>query len=132
MPAGRVLVIDDDADVRKLVRATLAKDGYDVVEAEDGEDGIRAVQPSDDPPKFDVILCDLMMPNVGGWEAIAYFRSHCPSIPVIVMTAKDDVQSVLTSFELRTVNYLLKPVRPGQLKAAVAKAIGATKRDRHA
>jgi two-component system chemotaxis response regulator CheY len=123
MPAGRVLVIDDDADVRKLVRATLAKAGYDVVEAEDGEDGIRAVQASDHPPKFDVILCDLMMPKVGGWEAIAYFRSHCPSIPVIVMTAKDDVQSVLTSFELRTVNYLLKPVRPGKLKAAVAKAI---------
>lgn len=123
MPAGRVLVIDDDADVRKLVRATLAKAGYDVVEAEDGEDGIRAVQTSDHPPKFDVILCDLMMPKVGGWEAIAYFRSHCPSIPVIVMTAKDDVQSVLTSFELRTVNYLLKPVRPGKLKAAVAKAI---------
>ena len=64
-----------------------------------------------------------MMPKVGGWEAIAYFRSHCPSIPVIVMTAKDDVQSVLTSFELRTVNYLLKPIRPGELKATVAKAI---------
>jgi two-component system chemotaxis response regulator CheY len=123
MAAGRVLVIDDDADVRQLVRATLAKAGYDVVEAEDGADGIRAVQASDHPLQFDVILCDLMMPKVGGWEAIAYFRSHCPSIPVIVMTAKDDVQSVLTSFELRTVNYLLKPVRPDKLKAAVAKAI---------
>ena len=123
MAAGRVLVIDDDADVRKLVRATLVKADYDVVEAEDGEEGIRAVQTSDHPSKFDVILCDLMMPKVGGWEAIAYFRSHCSSIPVIVMTAKDDVQSVLTSFELRTVNYLLKPVQPGKLKAAVAKAI---------
>jgi len=123
MPAGRVLVIDDDVYVRKLVRVTLATAGYDVVEAEDGEDGIRAVQASDHPSKFDVILCDLMMPKVGGWEAIAYFRSHCPSIPVIVMTAKDDVQSVLTSFELRTVNYLLKPIRPGELQAAVAKAI---------
>jgi len=123
MPAGRVLVIDDDADVRKLVRVTLVKAGYDVVEAEDGEGGILAVQASEDPPKFDVILCDLMMPKVSGWEAIAYFRSHCPSIPVIVMTAKDDVESVLTSFEFRTVNYLLKPVQPDTLKAAVAKAI---------
>src|SRR5437899_12639628 len=64
-----------------------------------------------------------MMPKVSGWEAIAYFRSHAPSIPVIVMTAKDDVESVLTSFEFRTVNYLLKPVQPDTLKAAVAKAI---------
>ena len=123
MPAGRVLVIDDDADVRKLVRVTLAKAGYDVVEAEDGEGGILAVQTSEYPPKFDVILCDLMMPKVSGWEAIAYFRSHAPSIPVIVMTAKDDVESVLTSFEFRTANYLLKPVQPDTLKAAVAKAI---------
>ena len=124
MSLGRVLVVDDDADVRKAVRVTLTKAGYDVVEAEDGEKGIRAVQTGDNPLKLDVIICDLKMPKMSGWEAIAYFRSHFPSIPVIVMTAKDDVQSVLMSFELGTVNYLLKPFQPDKLKAAVAKAMG--------
>ncbi|HZC81549.1 MAG TPA: response regulator [Nitrospiraceae bacterium] len=124
MSKGRVLVVDDDADVRKLVCLTLTKVGYDVVEAEDGEKGIQALQTGDNPLKLDVIICDLMMPKVGGWEAITYFRSHFPSIPVIVMTSKDDVESVLTSFELGTVNYLLKPVQPDMVKAAVVKAIG--------
>ncbi len=124
MPAGRVLVVDDNADERELVRITLTKAGYDVVEADDGEKGIHAIHAGDNPLKVNVIICDLMMPVVSGWEAIAYFRSHFPSIPVIVMTGKDDVVSVLTSFELRTVNYLLKPVEPDTLKAAVAKAIG--------
>ncbi len=124
MSAGRVLVVDDNADERELVRITLTKAGYDVVEADDGEKGIQAIHAGDNPLKVNVIICDLMMPVVSGWEAIAYFRSHFPSIPVIVMTGKDDVVSVLTSFELRTVNYLLKPVEPDTLKAAVAKAIG--------
>ena len=124
MSLGQVLVIEDDAHVRKSVRMTLTKAGYEVVEAEDGEKGIQALQREDSPLVFDAIICDLKMPKVSGWEAIAYFRSHFPSIPVIVMTAKADIQSVLSSFELGTVNYLVKPVEPDKLMAAVAKAIG--------
>ncbi len=123
MSTGRILVIDDDADQRELACKYLTDAGYDVVEADDGERGIHAMQNAASHQKVDVIVCDLSMPIVNGWEAIAYFRAHFPSVPVIVLTGKGDITSVLTSFEMKTVNYLVKPVEPEKLTEAVAKAM---------
>ncbi|MGH7166173.1 MAG: response regulator, partial [Nitrospiraceae bacterium] len=92
MGLGRILVVDDEADVRKTVRLTLAKAGYDVVEAEDGEKAIAAIKSGDNPLMVDTVICDLHMPKVNGLEAIAFFRSQFPSVPVIVLTGKPDVQ----------------------------------------
>ena len=78
MSEGRVLVVDDEVDVRKSVRLILTKAGYDVVEAEDGEAGVRAIKRGDNPFALGAIICDLRMPNMSGMEAIPYFRSHFP------------------------------------------------------
>ena len=63
---GCVLVVDDEADVRKAVRGTLTKAGYEVIEAEDGGKAIEALNTGDNPLKVDVIICDIRMPNVNG------------------------------------------------------------------
>jgi two-component system chemotaxis response regulator CheY len=78
MSEGRVLVVDDEPDVRKSVRLVLSKAGYDVVEAEDGEAGVRAVKRGGNLIPLGVIICDLNMPNMSGMEAITYFRSQFP------------------------------------------------------
>jgi two-component system, chemotaxis family, chemotaxis protein CheY len=123
MGLGRVLIVDDEENVRKLVRITLSKAGYDVIEAEDGEKGIAAVRSGDNPLVLDTIICDLKMPKINGMEAIAFFRSQFPSVPVIVLTGHPSVEGASTLFKQGVVDYLVKPVEPQKLIEAVGKAV---------
>lgn len=123
MSLGRVLVVDDEADVRKSVRLTLSKANYDVVEAEDGEKGIEAIRSGDNPLMVDAIICDLNMPKIQGQEAIGYFRSQFPSVPVIVLTGENDARGAADLFKQGITEYLVKPVQPDKLTEAVAKAV---------
>jgi two-component system chemotaxis response regulator CheY len=113
--------VDDEADVRKSVRLTLQKAGYDVVEAEDGEQGIKAIKSGDNPLMVDVIVCDIHMPKVGGNEAIGWFRSQFPSVPIVVITGKPDVGNATNLMNQGVADYLVKPVQPDKLKAVINK-----------
>ena len=121
--AGRVLVVDDEPDVRKAVRLTLTKAGYEVVEAEDGQKGIEAIKSGYNPLKLDVVICDIQMPKINGMEAVVYFRSQFPSVPVIVITGHPNLQGATTLFKQGIVEYLLKPVAPEKIIEVVNKAV---------
>ena len=121
MSLGRILVVDDEEDVRKSVRLTLTKAGYDVVEAEDGEKGIQQIGSGDNPMMVDAILCDIHMPKVNGIEAVSFFRQQFPSVPVIVMTGQPDVKGATELMKQGVVDYLIKPVRPEKLTEIVSK-----------
>jgi two-component system chemotaxis response regulator CheY len=123
MGLGRILVVDDEAEIRRSVRLILTKAGYDVVDAEDGEKGIAAIRSGDNPLLVDTIICDLKMPKINGMEAIAYFRTQFPSVPVIVLTGHPDVPGAAELFKKGIVEYLVKPIVPDKLTAAVAKAV---------
>ena len=123
MSLGRVLVVDDEANVRKSVRLILAKEGYEVIEAEDGAKAIAAVTSGNNPRMPDLIICDLYMPKVNGLEAIPLFCSQFPSIPVIVLTGQPEVHNVVSMFKQGVVEYLIKPVTPAGLMAAVTNAM---------
>ena len=120
---GRVLVVDDEADIRKSVRLILTKAGYDVIEAEDGEKGIAAVKSGDNPLLLSTIICDLQMPKVNGMEAVAYFRSQFPSVPVIVLSGTGTIDKANTLFKQGVVEFLSKPIEPEKLVASVHKAV---------
>ena len=83
---GRILIVDDEESIRKALRLTLSKAGYDVVEADNGATGIEAIGADDNPLMVDVIICDIRMPKINGLEAIAFFRQQYPSVPVLVLT----------------------------------------------
>ena len=123
MSEGRVLVVDDEADVRKSVRLILSKAGYDVIEAEDGEVGVQTVKSGDNPLSLDAIICDLNMPKMSGMEAIPYFRSQFPSCPVIVLTGAGTVDRATTLFKQGVMEFLTKPIDKDKLLAAVHKAV---------
>lgn len=123
MGLGKVLVVDDEADVRKTVRLTLTKAGYTVVEAEDGEKAIQAIRSGDNPLMVDTIICDIQMPKINGMEAIAYFRQQFPQVPVIVLTGHPNIEGASTLYKQGVVEYLVKPVEPEKLAAAVGKAV---------
>jgi two-component system chemotaxis response regulator CheY len=123
MSEGRVLVIDDEPDVRKSVRLILSKAGYDVIEAEDGEVGIQTVKSGENPLTLNAIICDLNMPKMSGMEAIPYFRSQFPSCPVIVLTGAGTVDRATTLFKQGVMEFLTKPIDKDKLLGAVKKAM---------
>ena len=125
MALGRILIVDDITEVRKMLSLVLAQANYDVVEAEDGEQAIAAINSGDNPQTVSLIICDLNMPKVNGMEAIAYFRSQFPSIPIIVMSGQSKISNVASLFKQGVANYLVKPVSSTSLMTAVADAIKA-------
>ena len=123
MAKGRVLVVDDEADLRKSARLILTKAGYDVVEAEDGEKAIQAIRSGDNPLLVDTIIMDLVMPKVNGMEAIAFMRSQFPKVPILVLTGHPNVENAAQLFKQGVVDYLVKPIVPDKLLASVNKAV---------
>ena len=123
MPKGRVLIVDDEADVRKSIRLSLTKADYDVVEAEDGEQAIAAIRSGDNPLAVSAVICDLVMPKVNGMEAIAFFRSQFPRVPILVLTGHANIENVSELYKQGVVDYLLKPIAPEKLLAVVEKAM---------
>ena len=122
MSLGRVLVVDDEADVRQSVRMILTKAGYDVIEAEDGEEGVKQAKSGDNPLMLNAIICDLQMPKLGGMEAIPFFRAQFPSCPVIVLSGTGTVENASILFKQGVIEFLSKPVDKQLLLAAVKKA----------
>ncbi|HEU5314934.1 MAG TPA: response regulator transcription factor [Chloroflexota bacterium] len=117
-PRGRVLVVEDDPDIRELLRALLAEAGYDVASAADGPEGLRLAHLQ--PP--DVVILDLMLPGATGWEIAARFRGpDGRPAPVIVATA-----APLGLFQLpaSVACMLPKPFDPDHLIGAVDALVG--------
>jgi two-component system chemotaxis response regulator CheY len=91
------------------------------VEAEDGEKGIKAIKSGDNPLMVDAIICDIHMPKIGGNEAIAWFRSQFPSVPIVVMTGKPDIGNATNLMKQGVADYLIKPVEAEKLVAVINK-----------
>lgn len=119
---GRILVVDDEAQVRKPISLMLAKDGYEVVEAADGEEAIEALRSGDNPLMVDTVLCDIRMPKINGKEAIAYFRSQFPGVPIVVMTGYPDVELAVSLMRQGVRDYLIKPVAKEELLSVIRKS----------
>jgi len=123
MSEGKVLVIDDDEHVRTLVKMALLRGGYEVVEAENGTRGMQSLLWGDNPSTVAVIVCDIHTPEVNGVEAIAYFRSHFPSLPIIIMTSQPDYRNAAQMLRRGVVDYLVKPIQSYSLVDAVRRAV---------
>ena len=120
---GRVMVVDDEADVRKVAKMCLEKAGYQVIEAEDGEQAIREIKQGDNPVMLDVIITDINMPKVNGLEAIQFFQQEWPHVPLIVMTGFPNLETAKELMKRGLVDYLVKPVERGKLVEAVGNAM---------
>jgi two-component system chemotaxis response regulator CheY len=120
---GRVLVVDDEADVRKAVTVALTKSGYEVIEAGNGKKAVEVINSGDNPLLVDVIICDIRMPDVNGIDAIAYFRREFPALPIIVLTGFPDVELATSLLKQGVADYVVKPVERDKLSAAVESAM---------
>jgi len=115
--------MDDEVDIRNVVRLTLEKAGYEVMEADDGDQGIQEIQRDENPIMMDAIICDIRMPKINGVEAIQYFQTQYPRVPLIVMTGHPDIDMATSFLQNGVVAYLVKPVDSEKLRTVVAKAV---------
>jgi DNA-binding NtrC family response regulator len=120
---GRVLVVDDEPDIRTVVWLSLEKGDYEVLEAENGEQAIETINDGENRLLLDVMMCDVRMPKINGIEAIAYFRANYPRVPLIVLTGFPDTEMAASLFRQGVVDYLVKPVESETLRASVARAM---------
>ena len=123
MSEGRVLVVDDEADVRRSVRLILTKAGYDVDEAEDPEAGVALVKSQSSPRALTAVITDLNMPKINEIIVIPYFRSQLPSVPVIVLSGSKMMERSVRLFKHAGVEFLTKPIDQARLLDAVKKAV---------
>ena len=110
----RILVVDDDDNVRRLVAAYLEREGYLVTQAADGAAALRAVEASTP----DLVVLDLMLPGTGGLQ-VARRISAARELPILMLTARGDEDDVLRGFEAGADDYLVKPFSPRVLVARV-------------
>lgn len=115
MANGKILVVDDEARMRKLIRDFLTKAGYTVAEAADGKEAVEAFQKEGDVA---CIIMDVMMPRMDGYQATREIR-RTSQVPIIMLTAKSEEQDELQGFELGIDEYVTKPFSPKALVARV-------------
>lgn len=111
----KVMVVDDESRMRKLVRDFLIRQDFDVIEAGDGE---QAVDLFFEEKDISLIILDVMMPKMDGWQVCREIRRHS-KVPIIMLTARGDEQDELLGFELGVDEYISKPFSPKILVARV-------------
>ncbi len=111
----KILVIDDDEKITSLLRRSLSFEGYTVVTANDGYDGLKQLL-GNEP---DLIILDVMMPQIDGWEVCRRIRAGGSDVPILMLTAKDEVADRVKGLDLGADDYLIKPFSLEELLARV-------------
>ena len=112
---AKILVVDDEERMRRLVRDFLTRDGHTVLEAGDGEEALDVFYREKD---IDLLILDVMMPRMDGWEVCREIRISS-RVPIIMLTARGDEQDELLGFDLGVDEYIAKPFSPRILAARV-------------
>jgi len=104
-------MVDDDAHIRELVKVFLQNEGLEVIEATDGVDALSKLTYE----KVDMVIMDIMMPNMDGWTLCEEIRSYNTDLPILMLTAKGETAQKVKGFHLGTDDYLVKPFEPAEL-----------------
>ncbi|HEY0839648.1 MAG TPA: response regulator, partial [Vulgatibacter sp.] len=116
--AARVLIVDDEANLRKVLAATLKREGYDIVQAADGAQAIEIF----DKGGIDIVVSDLVMPKLGGFEVLQHVLEKAPEVPVILITAHGTVDSAVQAIKTGAFDYVTKPFEQSELRQVIGKA----------
>ncbi len=110
MAKGKILIVDDEQDVRDIFSDRLEKGGYNPIVAENGEEAIALLRSGDNMINVGLIMCDIRMPKVNGIECIAFLKQEAPGIPVVVVTGYPDPDMARDLIARGIKEYLVKPV----------------------
>jgi two-component system KDP operon response regulator KdpE len=116
---GTILVVDDDAAMRRALRTTFSTIGFSVVEAARGEEALSLVRVT----KFDAVLLDVEMPGMGGVEACRSIRRACPGLPILMLTILDSEEDKVLALDSGADDYITKPFQLREMIARVRSAV---------
>jgi DNA-binding response OmpR family regulator len=118
----KILIAEDDHDIRELIVLTLQFHGFDVIPAEDGAAAVE-IAPTGN---FDLILMDVRMPRMTGYEACKHLKANeaTRDIPVIFLSAKGQETEITTGLDAGAADYILKPFAPDKLISTIKKVLG--------
>jgi len=111
---SKILIVDDDPNIRQLAAVFLKDEGYDIVQASDGVEALMKLE----TVKVDLTILDIMMPNMDGWELCRQLRESY-DMPLLMLTAKAETSDKVQGFQLGTDDYLVKPFEPLELVVRV-------------
>ncbi len=123
----RVLIVDDEPNVRLMLQTALESVGYEVIEAGDGQAALERLRGSRASPACDLILLDLLMPKMDGMELLRQLRAQGNIVPVVILTAHGSIPEAVEAMKLGAIDFLAKPLTPDALRRVVAEVI-----ERHA
>jgi DNA-binding response OmpR family regulator len=114
-----ILIVDDEPNVRLVLRTTLESTGYQVLEAGDGATALELAS----SPGCDLVLLDLLMPRMDGMETLRRLRALGNATPVVILTAHGSIPDAVMAMKLGAIDFLTKPITPQALRLAVADVI---------
>ncbi len=115
----QVLIVDDEPNLRKILAAQLSRDGYDVLLAEDGEQGLALLREN----HIDLVVTDLRMPKVDGMTLLREALAHDPDLPIVMITAHGTVDTAVEALKLGAFDYLTKPFDKDEVRQIIGKAL---------
>ena len=121
MSAGRILVVDDDPQIRRVMRVTLTGQGYEVDDAKSGDAAVEKLRDA----KFDLVLLDMNMPGLSGLETCGEIRSHS-EIAIIMLTVRDSEDDKVAALDAGADDYVTKPYNAPELLARIRAALRRT------
>src|SRR5215471_14056321 len=113
------LIVDDEPNLRKILSAQLSRDGYDVMTAEDGEQGLQALRDH----HIDLVITDLKMPKVDGMTLLREALREEPQLPIVMITAHGTVDTAVEALKIGAFDYLTKPFDKDEVRQIVGKAL---------
>ena len=116
----RILVVDDQADVRRMISIVLRVNGFDVIEAASGAAGLKEFENS----RFDLVIVDIFLQGTNGLDVIRVMRERIPDLPVVAISGMTTLDAVSGSPDLSNIVCLQKPFRPNELVRAIEAAQG--------
>lgn len=114
MEPVKILIVDDDRNICRMVSMYLANDGYTSVSCHDGSEALDLIRRT----HFDLVLLDLMIPSINGWEVCKLIKAEF-DIPVIMVSARDMIDDKISGFDAGADDYLVKPFEPKELMARI-------------
>lgn len=126
---GKILIIEDDVDVRDIFKLQLERANYHVIEANNGQEGIDLMKKKSNLEQVRLIITDIRMPKVNGIEAIDYIKTNAPSIPIMVITGYPDAELAVNLLQKGIKDYLVKPVEKDKLLNKVAAILSSSEKN---
>lgn len=124
--AGNILIVDDEPNIRKGLRAILIRDGHEVHDVATGEQALEVLKTL----AIEVAIVDIRMPGMSGTDLLAAIRARWPHLAVILLTGHGTLETAITAVKQGAHDYLIKPAQPDEIRAVVNQALAAARRRR--